>query len=112
MTGSAGLPSSPRPATLPGVLRAAADSFGDHPAYVEGERTVSFAGLLDQVRAVARGYVGLGLAPAGRGGVGAPNSIHRVVAPLAVSYAGGVLVPTNSRYTGHEVADIVDRTQA
>ena len=33
-----------------------------------------------------------------------------MVAALAVSYAGGTLVPVNSRYTGHEVADIVDRT--
>ena len=31
---------------------------------------------------------------------------------LAVSYAGGTLVPANSRYTGHEVADLVDRTHA
>ena len=94
------------PQTLPAVLRAAAARFGDHPAYVEGERTVSFAGLLEQVRAVARGYVGLGLEPAGRVVVWAPNSIDWVVAALAVSYAGGVLVPANSRYTGHEVADV------
>ena len=44
--------------------------------------------------------------------VWAPNSIDWAVAALAVSYAGGVLVPANSRYTGHEVADIVDRTRA
>jgi acyl-CoA synthetase (AMP-forming)/AMP-acid ligase II len=42
----------------------------------------------------------------------APNSLDWVVAALAVSYAGGTLVPANSRYTGHEVAEIVDRTSA
>ena len=42
----------------------------------------------------------------------APNSIDWVVAALAVTYAGGTLVPANSRYTAHEVADIVDRTDA
>ncbi len=44
--------------------------------------------------------------------VWAPNSVDWVVAALSVSYAGGVLVPVNSRYTGHEVADIVQRTNA
>src|SRR5262249_21922145 len=42
----------------------------------------------------------------------APNSIDWVLAALAVTYAGGTLVPANSRYTGHEVADLVDRTGA
>ena len=41
-----------------------------------------------------------------------PNSVDWVVAALAASYAGGTLVPVNSRYTGHEVADVVDRTGA
>jgi acyl-CoA synthetase (AMP-forming)/AMP-acid ligase II len=100
------------PDTLPGVLRAAAERYGDRPAYVEGDRTVSFTELLEQVRAVARGYVALGLERGDRVVVWAPNSIDWVVAGLAVSYAGATLVPANSRYTGHEVADIVDRTGA
>ena len=41
-----------------------------------------------------------------------PNSIDWAVAALAVSYAGGVLVPVNSRYVGPEVADVVERTGA
>ena len=42
----------------------------------------------------------------------APNSIDWVVAGLAATYAGGQLVPANSRYTAHEVAEIVERTGA
>ena len=106
------VPPQQRPGTLPGVLRDAAERYGDRPAYVEGDRTVSFTDLLDQVRAVARGYVALGLQRGDRVVVWAPNSIDWVVAGLAVSYAGGTLVPANSRYTGHEVGDIVDRTGA
>ena len=106
------VPPQQRPGTLPGVLRAAAERYGDKAAYVEGDRTLSFTELLEQVRAVARGYVALGLEPGARVVVWAPNSIDWVVAGLAVSYAGGTLVPANSRYTGHEVADIVDRTGA
>ncbi len=100
------------PGTLPGVLRAAAERYGDHPAYVQDDRTLSFAGLLEQVRATARGYASLGLEPGDRVVLWGPNSIDWVVAALAVSYAGGTLVPANSRYTGHEVAEIVDRTHA
>ena len=40
-----------------------------------------------------------------------PNSTDWAVAALAVSYAGGVLVPVNSRYVGREVADVVERTE-
>ena len=98
--------------TIPGVLRAAAERFGDHPAYVEGGVTTSFADLLRRVRRTAAGYRARGLSPGDRVVVWAPNSVDWVVAALAVSYAGGTLVPANSRYTGHEVADLVDRTGA
>jgi acyl-CoA synthetase (AMP-forming)/AMP-acid ligase II len=104
------------PRTIPAALRAAAAAHGDRPAYVEhgahGRTELSFAGLLDRVREVARGYVARGLRPGDRVVVWAPNSIDWVVAALAVSYAGGTLVPANSRYTGHEVAALVARTDA
>jgi acyl-CoA synthetase (AMP-forming)/AMP-acid ligase II len=100
------------PATLPGVLRAAAEQYGDRLALVEGDRQVSFVGLLGRVRDTARGYAALGLAPGDRVVIWGPNCIEWVIAALAVSYAGATLVPANSRYTGHEVADIVDRTDA
>ncbi|GAB2631389.1 FadD3 family acyl-CoA ligase [Nocardioides ginkgobilobae] len=98
--------------TIPAVLRAAAARFGDHPAYVEGDRTLSHAALLDEVRAVARGLVAHGLGVGDRVVLWAPNSIDWAVTALAVTYAGGVLVPANSRYTGAEVADLVARTAA
>ncbi|MGY2703656.1 FadD3 family acyl-CoA ligase [Nocardioides sp. HB32] len=98
--------------TVPGVLRAAAARFGDEAAYVEAGASLSFTGLLERVRRTAAGYRLRGLAPGGRVVVWAPNSVEWVVAALAVSYAGGTLVPANSRYTGHEVADLADRTGA
>ena len=102
----------PSPRTIPSVLRAAAEAYADRPAYVEADRTVTYRDLLHRVRETASGYRQLGLATGERVVVWAPNSIEWAVAALAVSYAGGVLVPANSRYTGHEVADIVDRTGA
>ncbi|HWJ67384.1 MAG TPA: FadD3 family acyl-CoA ligase [Nocardioides sp.] len=98
--------------TIPAVLRDAAERYGDRPAYVDGDRTVSFTGMLGLVRRTAAGYRARGFAPGERAAIWAPNSIDWVVAALAVSYAGGTLVPLNSRYTGHEAADIVDRSGA
>ncbi|HKY57402.1 MAG TPA: FadD3 family acyl-CoA ligase [Aeromicrobium sp.] len=100
------------PGTLPGVLRAAAERHADRPAFVDGDRTVSFAELLDLVQATAGGYVDLGFSPGDRLVLWAPNSIGWVVAALATSYAGGTLIPANSRYTAHEVADLIERTDA
>ncbi|MFL6158759.1 MAG: FadD3 family acyl-CoA ligase [Marmoricola sp.] len=102
----------PTPGTLPAALRAAAERFGDATAVVDGDRRLSFGELLDQVRATAAGYLAEGLQPGDRVCVWGPNSTDWMVAGLAASYAGGTLVPVNSRYTGHEVADIVDRTGA
>ena len=74
--------------------------------------TLTFAELLERVRATAARLPRRGLEPGDRVVLWAPNSIDWVVAALATSYAGGTLVPANSRYTGHEVADLVERTDA
>lgn len=100
------------PATLPAALREAAARFGDHPALAESGRTLSYQDLLFAVGETAAGYLALGLQPGDRVCVWAPNSIDWVIAGLAVSYAGGTLVPINSRYTGHEAHDIAGRTGA
>jgi acyl-CoA synthetase (AMP-forming)/AMP-acid ligase II len=102
----------PSPRTIPAMLRAAAETYADRAAYVEADRTLSYRDLLQRVRETAAGYRSIGLATGDRVVVWGPNSIAWAVAGLAVSYAGGVLVPANSRYTGHEVADIVERTAA
>jgi HIP---CoA ligase len=41
-----------------------------------------------------------------------PNTWHWVVACLATHYAGGVMVPLNTRYTASEANDILARTAA
>jgi acyl-CoA synthetase (AMP-forming)/AMP-acid ligase II len=98
--------------TLPRVVVAAASTHGDRPAYVDGRTVVTFTDLLARVRETARGYCALGLQPGDPVCVWAPNRIEWVVSALAATYAGGVLVPVNSRYTASEAADIVERTRA
>ena len=98
--------------TLPTLLRDAAERFGDHPAYVEGDSVLSYTDLLSRVEATAAAYAEAGVGVGDRVVLWGPNSTDWAVAALAVSYAGGVLVPVNSRYVGHEVADVVARTWA
>jgi acyl-CoA synthetase (AMP-forming)/AMP-acid ligase II len=98
--------------TVPGLVRRAAEEFGDATAYSMDGRTLTFAELHESVRRAAAVYRGFGVEPGGRVVLWAPNSIDWVIAGLAVTYAGGTLVPANSRYTAHEVADIVERTDA
>jgi len=98
--------------TIPAVLRAAAARFGDHPAYVEGDRTVSYTELLQRVELVTERFVNNGACCGDRIVLWGPNSIDWAVAALSVTYAGAVLVPVNSRYVGQEVADVVERTSA
>ncbi|RZI80288.1 MAG: fatty acid--CoA ligase, partial [Microbacterium sp.] len=98
--------------TIPAALRDAAAAHGDKPFLVEGDRSVSFSEAHALVQDVARGYLAYDVSPGFRAVVWAPNSIDWVIAALAVTYAGGTLIPANSRYTAHEVADLVDRTSA
>jgi acyl-CoA synthetase (AMP-forming)/AMP-acid ligase II len=94
------------------AVRRAAETHADRPAVVDGGTTLSFGELHAAVRATARGYVALGLRPGDRVCLWAPNTWEWVVAGLAVTYAGGALVPVNTRYKGPEVADIVERSGA
>jgi len=105
-------PAVPHPTTLPAALREAAAAYDAKPFLVESDRSLSFAEVHQRVRDVAMGYLAYGVKPGFRVVVWAPNSIEWVIAALAVTYAGGTLVPANSRYTGHEVADLADRTEA
>jgi HIP---CoA ligase len=98
--------------TIPAVLDAAAETHGDKPAYVSGSQVVTFTELQKRVRAAARRLTTLGVETGDRVAIWAPNSIEWVVAALGAHYAGATLVPVNSRYTGHEAAEIVTRTCA
>lgn len=54
----------------------------------------------------------LGVEPGDRIAIWSPNTWHWVVASLATHYAGGVVVPLNTRYTASEATDILLRTGA
>ena len=98
--------------TTPAVLDRMACDFADHQAVVTGDRQFTFAELREEVRRTAAAIAGLGVRPGDRVALWSPNTWHWVVACLAVHYAGGVVVPINTRYTAEEAADIIGRTGA
>jgi len=109
------------PRTIPQVLDRIADQFSEHDALVTaggagdpagGDRRLTFAELRDEVRHAAAALIDLGVNTGDRIAIWSPNTWHWVVACLATTYAGGVLVPLNTRYTASEATDILARTGA
>src|ERR1700754_4979532 len=101
-----------QPRTIPQVLDGIADQLSTHYALVTQDRRLTFAELRDEVRRAAAALIDLGVSAGDRVGIWSPNSWHWVVACLATTYAGGVLVPLNTRYTAGEAADVLGRTNA
>ncbi len=100
------------PRTIPQVLDRIADQFSDYDALVTPDRRLTFAELRDEVRQAAAAMIDLGVRAGDRVAIWSPNTWHWVVACLATTYAGGVLVPLNTRYTAGEATDILARTGA
>ena len=61
---------------------------------------------------VARFLIARDVAPGARVAVWAPNTHHWVAAALGIHYAGATLVPVNTRYTGPEALELLQRTGA
>ena len=100
------------PRTIPQVLDRIADQFSEHDALVTDGRRLTFAELRDEVRRAAAAMIDLGVRAGDRVAIWSPNTWHWVVACLATTYAGGVLVPLNTRYIASEATDILARTGA
>jgi acyl-CoA synthetase (AMP-forming)/AMP-acid ligase II len=98
--------------TTPAALLRAAREHGAAEALVDGDVRLSFAELLERVRDAARYYIAAGVRPGEHVAIWSPNTHHWVVAALGAHYAGAAVVPINTRYTGHEALDIVQRTRA
>src|SRR4051794_6307538 len=98
--------------TIPQVLDRIADQFPEHDALVTPDRRLTFAQLREGVRRAAAAMIDLGVNAGDRVAIWSPNTWHWVVACLATTYAGGVLVPLNTRYTASEATDILARAGA
>lgn len=94
--------------TIPALLDEIARSSGDSPAVWDGTAP-TVAALHRLVDQVAGGLVALGVAAGDRVAIWAPNSERWAVLQLAALRAGAVVVPLNTRLTGAEVAELLER---
>jgi acyl-CoA synthetase (AMP-forming)/AMP-acid ligase II len=98
--------------TIPEVVRGAAERFVEHEALVDGDRRWTFARLHADIRNAARAFLHAGLASGDRVAIWAPNSAEWMIGCLGAQYAGGVVVPLNTRFKGPEAAYVLEKSGA
>ncbi len=98
--------------TIPNLVTTRAKDFGDRPAIIDGEMTISFADLAGRVQGAAKSLIALDVAPGDRIAIWAPNMWEWIIAALAIHSVGGVMVPINTRYKGGEAAYLLDKSGA
>jgi len=94
--------------SIPQLIRASTRHFGDHQAIRDGDTIVTYDELGKLVDRAARAMLSSGIEAGDTVAVWAPNSWQWVVAGLAVSRAGAVLVPINTRFKGNEAAYVLN----
>ncbi|MFH8562868.1 FadD3 family acyl-CoA ligase [Streptomyces sp. NPDC017988] len=98
--------------SVPGLVRAAAERYGEREAVVEGRTRVSYGELGRRVERAAAACVANGVEPGDRVAVWAPNTLDWIVSALGAVSAGAVLVPLNTRFKGAEAAYVLARSRA
>jgi acyl-CoA synthetase (AMP-forming)/AMP-acid ligase II len=94
------------------LIRDAAATWGDHPAIVQGDVTLSYSELRRRADEAAKAFMAAGIEKGDRIAIWAPNIWEWPVALLGLQAAGGVLVPLNTRYKGTEAAHILGASRA
>ena len=98
----------PDNASIPKLIRASTTHFADRDAIRDGAVTLTYQQLGDRIDQAARAFVASGIQAGDTIAVWAPNCWQWVVAGLAVSRAGAVLVPINTRFKGNEAAYVLN----
>ena len=95
--------------TIPGLVAAAAERFGNAEALIDGNLRLSFADVASRSIEVTRGVIASGIHPGDRVALWAPNMAEWVLAALGLLGSGAVLVPLNTRFKGDEAAYVIRR---
>ncbi|MDO5703943.1 MAG: class I adenylate-forming enzyme family protein [Paracoccus sp. (in: a-proteobacteria)] len=91
-------------ATVGTLMARHAEAAPDKPAYIDDNRSVTWAGLQTETTALAADLLAGGLQKGQSVAIWLANSVDWVVATLAVVRAGGVAVPISVEATAHEAA--------
>src|SRR5438132_645109 len=89
-----------------------AEATPEAPAFLHGDRAISFAELHEQSLRAAQGLADLGVGPGDRVALWLPNMPAYPILYFACVRLGAIAVAVNTRYRAVEVADIVGRSGA
>ncbi len=98
--------------TLYEVLRETAGAHPERPAVIYQGKPLTYEELLSRVDRLAAGLVALGVEPGDKVGIWMSNVPEWIEAYFAISRAGGIVVPMNTRYKTHEVRYILGNSEA
>ena len=98
--------------TIPRLVQAAADRFGERHAIEDGGVILTYAALAEASLQAARAFCAAGIAGGDRVAIWAPNIHEWIVAAIGLQSAGAVLVPLNTRLKGGEAGYILGKSGA
>lgn len=98
--------------SIPAMLREVAREREGGVAIVDGDQRLLWSDLVERVDEAARALIAGDIEAGDRVAIWAPNSLEWIVAALAITSAGGVLVPINTRFKGGEAAYLLKRSRA
>lgn len=102
-----------RPTSLVAMLTEVAERDPAAEAIVElGGRRLSYGELLDEVSRVAGGLRDVGVGRGDRVAINLPNGVDWCLAYFGTIFAGGIVVPINTRFSQSEVDYVVDDSGA
>src|SRR5262245_26947210 len=93
--------------TIPGVVRRAADRYGDLEGMVDGDVRLTFAELCTEIALVGRAMIASGVQPGEKLAIWAPNTWEWAAAALACHSVGGIVIPLNTRFKGNEAVYVI-----
>src|SRR5712692_2020151 len=95
--------------TIYDLIERGASLYGEAPAFIQGERSLTFRELPRRVEALAAGLADLGIGKGDRVCVLAQNDVDYVVLYGACARQGIIVYPINWRLTAQEVERVVER---
>jgi len=98
--------------TIPQLVRAAAELYGDRNAIEDGDVTLTFAALADAALRASRGFIACGIESGDRVAIWAPNVNEWIIAAVGLQSVGAVLVPLNTRFKANEAGYILRKSRA
>jgi acyl-CoA synthetase (AMP-forming)/AMP-acid ligase II len=94
-------------ATIPGMLVHNAARFGDLPAVMHEDHTITYRKLNDQSAAMALGLLAMGVGKGMRVGILLPNGPDFVTVFAAVTRIGAIAAPLSTLYQGPELVGVL-----